>query len=238
MNGGEKVSWLFRPRRRNWRDYVSAYVDGELQGADLAWFEAQLVEAPDAAQAVELERATSRLVATALPETPAPRSFAITPEMAASAGPVAPARPAVDSARLFGRLTVGASIAAAVALAFVTVIDLSGRESGGDDDAATMAAPESLSATAAEDARAGGSAPGADDTGLSDRDDLAPDDGGATGTQGAGGHPDETGATEIRLEDDGDDRTTGGWRAVQVILGFVLVASFGGYLVNRWTRER
>jgi len=238
------VTWL-RLRRRNWRDYVSAYVDGELQGADLAWFDDQLRSVPDAAHAVELERATSRLISETLPEVAVPRSFALTAEMAAANRPE-PVRPAFDSARLFGRLSAGAAVAAAVALAFVTVIDLSGGEGAGDDDApaAAMSAPESLSATAAGeeartadgDASGGGTGAAADSSGTVDQGRPGAAAPGDT-AQRETGIPE--GTTALTLEaDEADDRGTGGWRAVQVILGIVLVASVGGYIFNRQSKGR
>lgn len=231
------MNWLSKLRRRNWRDLVSAYVDGELDGADLAWFEAELAASPEVASAVADERATRDLLVASLPAVAAPRSFAVTPEMAAEHRPVPMPVPPAGQVRVFGKLAGGVSVAALVAFFAVTAVDLSGGSGGDEGDvAADPASIESLSATADEGAAGGENAEG-DGTappggayapeGTPSSDGLT-EDTSRQADDGAGGED-----AELNLAEEADERGTGGLRAVQVILAIIAVAGAAAFVFNR-----
>lgn len=217
---------------------VSAYVDGELDGKELVWFEAQLAALPEVAAAVGDERATRELLSASLPAVAPPRSFDITAEMLAAHRP-APAAPppTAGQARVFRRLAAGVSVAALVAFFSVTAADLAGSSDGGDSDiAADPASTESLSATAGEGDPAGGNAEG--DGAAPASSDYAPEptSGSDSVTEDTSRQADDgegAGDAELTFTDEGDERGTGGLRAVQVILAIVAVAAAAAFLFSR-----
>lgn len=233
-----------RFRKHSWHDDVSAYVDGELAPADLARFEATLASTPEARDAVAAERDARAILASALPDLTAPRSFALPPEMAAANRP-ARVPPVAGQARFFSRASGAVSVMAAAAFFVVLVVDTSG--SGGDDDALQAAGgAESLTSMAE-------SAAGTDlaDDGSSE-DPLAPS-GAATDTEPTEA-TDNAYSTEDRSDPDEDarrnstdaagetsaltalepeDRTTGGLGAVKVIFAIVALAAAAAFVFTR-----
>lgn len=149
-------SW-FSPRRRQ-RDLLHAYVAGELSGARLARFEAELARDPDlareAAQLVAIRRAAKRL-----PMLEAPRSFRLTPAMVAAPAKV---EPVALRAPMALRLAQGVAAFSVLALAMTFAAQSLGGRSNNDDSAASA---ESANLAAAQDASAksagsaGGGAP-------------------------------------------------------------------------------
>ncbi|MCC7364237.1 MAG: zf-HC2 domain-containing protein [Dehalococcoidia bacterium] len=136
-----RPAWLGGHER--WERRLHGYVDGSLDSGGRAAFERHLASCAACSGAVEEHRATRTLL-RGLPERPAPRSFAITPEMAAEARsrPAAnPARPVVVAAPIrppapvmalrFAQVT--AAVAALGFFALLTV-DFAGVADDGDDD--------------------------------------------------------------------------------------------------------
>ncbi len=130
--------WL--RRRNDTAERVTAYVDGELSTAEAARFEAELRQSPDLGEAVEAQRALKGLIRSALNEVPAPRSFALTPEMVHGLHP-APARPWFPA----GAARVAQATAALAIAGFVTltVIDFTAGASDTNSDA-TRSSPASM----------------------------------------------------------------------------------------------
>lgn len=148
------MSFFGWPRRRNdSAERVTAYVDGELSTDEAARFEAELRQSPDLQDTLDAQRALKTLLRSSLNEVPAPRSFALTPEMVHGLQP-APARSWFPA----GAARLAQATAALAILGFVTLtmIDLTGGSSEGDRDASTLSSPASMeaqSAGAAEDAQ-------------------------------------------------------------------------------------
>lgn len=134
-------SWL-SPRHRQ-RNRLHAYIEGALEGAERAQFEAAMARDPALAREVGELRAI-RLAARELPEIEAPRSFRLTAAMVA-----APARqaPASRRAPVALRLAQGAAALSVFALAVTFVAGAVDNERAAD----TAASGESAS-LAAEDA--------------------------------------------------------------------------------------
>lgn len=139
---------LFRwpGRRNNTPERVSAYIDGELSGEDLARFESELADSPELREAIDDERALKGLLRATLPEVAAPRSFALTPEMVGIPLPAAPRPWFSPGAAKFAQAAAALAIVGFVTL---TVVDLTGDGSGVDRQA-SQAAPASLESAGAE----------------------------------------------------------------------------------------
>lgn len=217
--------------RRNWQDLVSAYVDGELHGRDLAWFEEKLAKLPAVAAAVAAEQTTREILVRSLPEVAAPRSFTIAAGMATEIRP-APPTLAAAQARRFGKLAAGVAVLAAAAFVSVTAADLAG--DGGDDLAADDTLEfEALSAT-------GAASPETADTQHVPDEGPSPTPGDSFYDRGAGssGPPESDEQTRRASKDlvqelQPEDRGTGGVRAVQVILAIVTVAGSVAFVITR-----
>jgi hypothetical protein len=125
---------------RRFRDQLSAYIDGELEGAAAERLEKHLA----GCEGCRLELVQLRATVAALhdlPEVQAPRSFALSAERAAGRRP---------QTRAAAPLALGVRLAAAgvaVALAAVFVVDLGGL--AGDNEAGTTA-PQAASDRNAE----------------------------------------------------------------------------------------
>ena len=138
---------LWPGSHRRFRESLSAYIDGELQGAAAERLEEHLA----ACEGCRLELGQLRATVAALhdlPEVQAPRSFTLSAERAAGRRP---------QTRAAAPLALGVRLAAAgvaVALAAVFVVDLGGLA---EDNEAGTAAPQML---ADEDA----AVPGAEDS--------------------------------------------------------------------------
>ncbi len=135
--------WL--RRRNDGAERVTAYVDGELSTAEAARFEAELRQSQNLGEAVEAQRALKSLLRASLNEVPAPRSFALTPEM------VRGLQPAPAPSWFPARASRVAQATAAVAIAgFVTLtlIDFTAGTSDTNGDA-TGSSPASLEAESA-----------------------------------------------------------------------------------------
>ena len=112
------------------RDQLSAYVDGEVEGAAAQRLEKHLAGCDGCRLALEQLRATVAALHD-LPEVQAPRSFTLSPERAAARRPLTGAT---------APLALGMRLAAAgvaVALAAVFVVDLGGL--AGDNETGTTA---------------------------------------------------------------------------------------------------
>jgi hypothetical protein len=133
--------WL--RRRDHSAESITAYIDGELSAAERARFEADLRQSPQLQQEVETERVLKAVLKSALPEVPAPRSFALTEEMVGRTH----AAPAPGWFNLAAMRTAQATAAVAV-FAFVTliVVDLGNTTR---NDGAGSGAPASLESDAA-----------------------------------------------------------------------------------------
>jgi hypothetical protein len=115
--------------QRHPRGDLSAFLDGELSPPATLRLEAHVASCEACASRLEELRET-RSALRAMPEAEAPRSFALTPEMARR--DAAPTRPPRTQRVVYGlRLTSGAL---AVALAVVLLVDLSG---GGGSSSST-----------------------------------------------------------------------------------------------------
>lgn len=126
---------FLRPHSR-WREQVDAYLDEELPGAARARFGGHLAACIDCTAELEARRSLKQLL-SAVPEMPAPRSFRLTPAMAAAPAK-APAAP-----RLALRAAQFGAAAASIALVTVLFIDVGGSGgSGGDTTAASLAADD------------------------------------------------------------------------------------------------
>lgn len=117
---------LFR-RHTRIRELLDAFVDGELGPADAARVEAHLPVCAPCREAVAATRALKASFA-ALPETPAPRSFRLTPAMVAQPAPPLP-RPASPGFIVIARFAAAASVAA---FAVVGTLSLTSNGSTGD----------------------------------------------------------------------------------------------------------
>lgn len=210
---------------------MSAYVDSELNGRELAWFEEKLATLPDVAAAVAAEQATREILVRSLPEVAAPRSFAVTAAMATERRPAPPTMAAIQAGR-FGKLAAGVAVLAAAAFVSVTAAGLAG--GGGDDLAADDTLElEALSATGAASPETAGSQYAPDEG-------PAPTPASAFDGQGSAssGSPDSDDQTQRASKDlvrepQPEDRGTGGVRAVQVILAIVTVAGSVAFVITR-----
>jgi hypothetical protein len=131
------------------RSHFSAFLDGELTAARAARLQAHLAGCPACAAELDGLRAV-RAAVRDLPEAPAPRSFALTPEMDRDASPARalPARRPLQPLVTGLRLT---SAGLATALAVVVVVAVAGgggNGGGGNDLAARMESTNAEYATA------------------------------------------------------------------------------------------
>lgn len=118
---------------RRWELAATAFVDGELDGAGRSRFEVHLVACQRCSQSV-VEARRTRDALRSLPAMRAPRSFVLTPEMAAAA------RPTVSTGRVWPtRLAYGLGALALAALFAVGAADLttSGSRSSTSNTAAS-----------------------------------------------------------------------------------------------------
>ena len=118
-------------RHSRFGENVDAFVDGELAPADARRFEAHLLGCEECSAAVAAAQDLKTMVA-ALPESPAPRSFRLTPEMVAAAPPAVVQRRAPA---YVGLVRAGAALSVA---AFATVLAAGLVRSGGDSDSAAF----------------------------------------------------------------------------------------------------
>ena len=159
---------------------ADAFADGELRGADAAGFERHIQSCAACAYRVAETRALREALA-ALPPVEAPRSFAITPEMAAAA------RPARAAARTpvyltFARAGAALSVAAFATVAAISAFDSSSGTRGPDQAAETLAsggAPAFEAAASDNSSTAGAPLPEATAA-------LAPSTGGDASGSGSG----------------------------------------------------
>lgn len=167
----------FRFLRGHPRDDLASYAAGELSPARAARVEAHLESCPACRSEVEDLRVL-RAALRSLPDVRAPRSFALTPQMAAEPGSQTSTRPAPQLTFALRLATAGL----ATALAVVLVIDIrtTGDGGGGGSD-------ESAALRAAASGDAEFAVQGTDDAAVAspeavdDRSAQA-DDGAATGT--------------------------------------------------------
>jgi hypothetical protein len=172
---------LFPRRHARIRELLDAFVDRELSPSDMERVEAHLPSCAPCRDAVAATRAVKASLA-ALPEAPVPRSFRLTPAMAARPSP----RPAKPAAPVF---LVAARFAAAASVAAFTVAGTLSLTSGGDTGGgATMSAsgvPESASLKVTDAAGGGNDGAGAASTAQDTVPAIAsPPEGG--GVSGAG----------------------------------------------------
>lgn len=115
-------------RRHSWyAARADAFADGELTPGEAARFE-QHMAACDTCRAVVAEGRELRAIVARLPEVPVPRSFRLTPSMAASAKP-APAL--VPKAPLYlGLVRAGAALSVAALVSVVAFDALNSEDSG------------------------------------------------------------------------------------------------------------
>src|SRR5690606_38775788 len=147
------LNW-FRGHSR-WHALVDRAIDGDLPSADEARLHAHLETCSSCAERYAEHRALQRALTASLPAAAPPRSFAITPEMAAGYKPApvpaaAPRRP-LRAAMALQRV----GMAAAVAAIGVLALDMTmGADSGGDQFAADEGGYTSIEMTtgAGEDA--------------------------------------------------------------------------------------
>lgn len=154
----------FRNSHSRFVSDVDAFVDGELRGDRLAAFNRHLSSCATCTEAVSNATAVKALM-SALPERPAPRSFALTAEMAAS-----PARervPAVVGTPLYLGMARLAAAVAVVAFVGVFTLSLIGGDSKSSDQSLTSANAERNAAPQAADNSAGGSSSAATPTAAS-----------------------------------------------------------------------
>ncbi len=148
------MRWFARVRKHTrWAERRVAYIDGELSGEEAAQFDFHLVGCEACRMAVADERALKRLLAENLPESRAPRSFAITEAMLGQA--VRPVRRTASAPALAMRFAQVAAVAAVIGLATLVVID---RGTNGSGNANRTAAPFSTESGAAA-VTAGGANP-------------------------------------------------------------------------------
>lgn len=168
----------FRFLRGHPRDDLASYAAGELSPGRVALVEAHLGSCPACRTEVE-ELRVIRAALRSLPEVEAPRSFALTPQMAAEPGLGRAPRPTPQLTLALRLATAGL----ATALAAVLVIDIGttgdgGGGGNGDQAALRVAAPEEAGfAVQGTDAAAAGSPAAVDDDSAAQDDDRA-----ATGT--------------------------------------------------------
>lgn len=132
---------LFDSHARFARD-VDAFVDGELPDGPTARFAAHLASCSSCGRTVAEARRAKAHVAS-LPEQSLPRSFILTPEMAA-----APARatPVPRPALLYATRAVSAAAVAAFVLFGTLQLTGTGEDSPASSDAASIGLPEDASA--------------------------------------------------------------------------------------------
>lgn len=174
------MRWFGRPAgHRRWKVNVAAFADGELPEAEAARFAAHLETCEPCREALAGERALKRMLPSALPGAPAPRSFAITPAMLA-APPKEPVRAHTPMlAMRFAQVAAGIAVLGLVSL---LVVDMSGSGQQGDGAAAPMAALDSAADGAAEESVGLTVAQG---TATAGSGSLPPYDGGGVSGQGA-----------------------------------------------------
>jgi hypothetical protein len=126
--------------QRHPRADFSAYLDGELTAAAARRIRAHASACPECTAEIEDLRVT-RAVLREMPKASAPRSFAMTPEMAREARParVVPAQPRLQPLVNGLRMT-SAGLAAALVVVMVIAIGGNGSDSGDDSGSDTAAA--------------------------------------------------------------------------------------------------
>jgi hypothetical protein len=125
---------------RHPREELSGYLDNELVFPRVEAIEAHLASCPTCHAELEALRALKAQLA-ALPESPAPRSFALTPQMAQRPAqqPVRVRKPSRVEALSNGMRLAGAGMAVALAVVMVLNFSGSGSDSGSDNSAAAPA---------------------------------------------------------------------------------------------------
>lgn len=137
-------------RHSRFCDDVDAFVDGELSGGRLRAFEAHAATCEDCRSAVESARSLKASL-QALPQRPAPRSFALTPEMAGSTVKLrARAGQPLPRYVFVVRATAGVAVVAFMAVFVASLAGSSGQSSDTRAGSANdqFAAPESAAGNA------------------------------------------------------------------------------------------
>lgn len=116
---------FFRDRHSRYRDQLSAYIDGELDEAVSGRVEAHLETCAGCRGQLDELRATVHALAEMV-EVPAPRSFTLTAEQAATRRPLPATQPVFFGMRL-------AAAGVAVALAAVLLLDAGGLRDNGPE---------------------------------------------------------------------------------------------------------
>ena len=147
---------LFR-RHARIRELLDAFVDGELRPSDAARVEAHLPSCAACREAIAATRALKASLA-ALPEAPAPRTFRLTPAMAARPSPKH-SSPAFPGFIVAARIAAAASVAA---FAVVGTLSLTSDRGTGDQTLSAGGVAESVDLKATDSAPTAG---GADDGG-------------------------------------------------------------------------
>lgn len=163
-------------RHSRFGENVDAFVDGELAPADARRFEAHLLGCEECSAAVAAAQDLKTMVA-ALPESPAPRSFRLTPEMVAAAPPA----PVVQrrTPAYVGLVRAGAALSVA---AFATVLAAGLVRSGGDSDSAAFR--ELSTNTALQDTASGAAPEAPSDKAAEPTPQLAPASNGGVSVSG------------------------------------------------------
>lgn len=150
------MKWFRRTGDEEWaRERLDAFVDGELSPGERARFERILAASAALAEEVQLRR-NAKLAVRALPRPLAPRSFALTPAMAAAVRPEAPRRAPDRSA--WARLSAAGSALAAAVFVFTLGASLvtTADEGSDGDHSVAMSAEAPGAVTKAADATSGG----------------------------------------------------------------------------------
>jgi hypothetical protein len=224
-------------------EHVHAYVDGALSPRERDAFAARLTRDSALRSEVEAAQEIKALVAQVSAEVEPPRSFRLTPAMAASKPVATPVQPAFARWRLASQALAGA--AGLLLIASLFGVTFSG-SSGDDDDDAVAASAEFTSAAAAKSGEdAGGRSVGAAtaEAGQVTTEDPTvaqpPATGGGTGDTAGGTGEDPApllAADTADAVDEGGDGPSRAW--IGVVAGAVLlVAGLGGMAAFR-RRER
>lgn len=248
---------------RRWEQEIAAFADGELTLRDAARFEEHLAVCASCASEVAGHRAV-RAALAGLPELRVPRSFVLTPEMAAAHAPV-------RRAPVWALRTAQAATAVALAgLVTVVGVDLANVGGASQQSATTAAAPlEQVAPASAPSADGAGrepqptpqpkgiAIPPAGGVGAqsvpspeattrsagSNAAPLAPRDAAGAATSAASdafsspAGPPATDARPVTAAKAPDDDGRIGYRAVEAALGGLFIVA-GGAVIVLWRRTR
>jgi len=127
-------------RQHSYDSSVDAFIDGELTAPERAKFEQHLAGCDRCQVAVVDSRSAKRLMAK-LPAVAVPRSFTLTPEMAAANRPERTRSRATGTPLYLGLARMGAGLSVA-AFASVFVVTSLGSESADDGDTASLSSAD------------------------------------------------------------------------------------------------